>query len=128
MIPVERYLFFQGGAMANVHDVATYILSKQTGMTTIELENLAYHAPTCSHVSIGEPAFPERIEKWSKGPVVPGLCAQLRPMCIVDEKQGGKPEVRADEQKQTVEAMPFGVVQVGPELQPPSARAARTSS
>jgi hypothetical protein len=133
--------------MANVHDVATYILSKQGGMTTIELQNLVCHAASCSPVWVGKLSFPERIEPWSMGPVVPDLCARHRPMGMVDTGRDGKPEDRADRHKPTVAAilkspgkktlndvkelllcLVCSAAQVGPELQPPSARATRTSS
>jgi len=56
--------------MANVHDVAAYILERQGGMTTMKLQKLVYYSQAWSLVWDGEPLFEDAIEAWVNGPVV----------------------------------------------------------
>jgi uncharacterized phage-associated protein len=59
--------------MANVFDVAKYILEKQGSMTTMKLQKLVYYCQAWSVVWDGKPIFPECIQAWASGPVVPEL-------------------------------------------------------
>lgn len=59
--------------MANVFDVAAYILSKTGEITTMKLQKLVYYAQAWSLVWDEEPLFPEKIEAWCNGPVVRDL-------------------------------------------------------
>jgi uncharacterized phage-associated protein len=56
--------------MANVHDVAAYILTQRGTMTAMKLQKLVYYSQAWSLVWDDEPIFPERIEAWANGPVV----------------------------------------------------------
>lgn len=56
--------------MANVFDVAQYILANQGPMTTMKLQKLVYYCQAWSLAWDGEPLFTERIEAWASGPVV----------------------------------------------------------
>jgi uncharacterized phage-associated protein len=56
--------------MANVHDVAAYILASQGEMTTWKLQKLVYYCQAWHLVWEDQPLFGERIEAWSNGPVV----------------------------------------------------------
>lgn len=59
--------------MANVFDVARYIL-KQTGpISAMKLQKLCYYAQAWSLVWDGKVLFRERIEAWANGPVIPRL-------------------------------------------------------
>ena len=59
--------------MASVFDVASYILKKQGGMTSMKLQKLVYYAQAWSLVWDERPIFKEPIEAWANGPVVPAL-------------------------------------------------------
>jgi uncharacterized phage-associated protein len=56
--------------MANVHDVAAYILYKRGPMTAMKLQKLVYYAQAWSLVWDEKPMFDEKIEAWANGPVV----------------------------------------------------------
>jgi uncharacterized phage-associated protein len=64
--------------MMTVHDVARYFLSlvdEEAGdaITNMKLQKLVYYAQGFNLALQGEPLFPEQIEAWPHGPVVPEL-------------------------------------------------------
>ena len=59
--------------MANVYDVAQYIRNKLGEISTIKLQKLVYYSKAWSLVWDEDPLFPERVEAWANGPVVPDL-------------------------------------------------------
>jgi uncharacterized phage-associated protein len=59
--------------MANVYDVAQYILHKHGSMTTMKLQKLVYYCQAWSTVWDGRALFDEEIQAWASGPVVPDL-------------------------------------------------------
>jgi uncharacterized phage-associated protein len=59
--------------MANVFDVARYILEVSENMTALKLQKLVYYSQVWSLVWDEEPLFNENIEAWANGPVVPDL-------------------------------------------------------
>lgn len=56
--------------MANVHDVAAYIIDKCGEMTAMKLQKLAYYAQAWHLVWSERPLFEEDIQAWANGPVV----------------------------------------------------------
>jgi len=64
--------------MANVFDVARYILKHTGPVTAWKLQKLVYYSQAWSLVWDVRPLFPERIEAWANGPVCPELYAQHR--------------------------------------------------
>jgi len=50
--------------MASVHDVACYILKKQSPMTTMKLQKLVYYCQAWSLVWDEKPLFKERMDAW----------------------------------------------------------------
>jgi uncharacterized phage-associated protein len=65
--------------MTSVHDVAAYILGKYThSIPAIKLQKLVYYSQAWSLAWEDRPLFPERIEAWVNGPVVPVLYEQHR--------------------------------------------------
>jgi hypothetical protein len=90
--------------MANIHDLATDILNRQSHMRTIELRNLIYRAQSCSLRGNEEPLFLECIERGAIGPIVPDLCARNHPMRMVDTRQDSKIEVRTEKQLEKFDA------------------------
>ena len=59
--------------MANVFDVAKYILEKQGCISTWKLQKLCYYSQAWSLAWTGEPLFQEDFEAGSNGPVGPEL-------------------------------------------------------
>lgn len=55
--------------MANVFDVAAYILEKEGEMTTMKLQKLCYYAQAWSLAWEGRPLFDEDFQAWANGPV-----------------------------------------------------------
>lgn len=64
--------------MANVLDVANYILSRLGPMSAMKLQKLVYYAQAWSLVWDERPLFGDRIEAWANGPVSPRLYANHR--------------------------------------------------
>ena len=64
--------------MPNVFDVAAYVLQQKGPMTTWKLQKLVYYCQAWSLVREDEELFPEEIEAWANGPVVPLLYAKHR--------------------------------------------------
>lgn len=86
--------------MATIYDVAAYILHKQGCMTTMKLQKLCYYAQAWHLVWTGESLFPERIEAWANGPVVPDLYRAHRGEFMVDTiPQGDAKRVTMDERE-----------------------------
>jgi uncharacterized phage-associated protein len=59
--------------MANVLDVARYILSRLGPMSAMKLQKLVYYSQAWSLVWDERPIFEDRIEAWANGPVSPRL-------------------------------------------------------
>ena len=59
--------------MANVFNVARYILEKRGSMSTWKLQKLCYYSQAWSLAWTGDPLFAEDFEAWSNGPVCPAL-------------------------------------------------------
>lgn len=59
--------------MANIFDVAHYILNKKRSITAMKLQKLCYYAQAWHAVWEEEALFDNRIEAWAKGPVSPEL-------------------------------------------------------
>lgn len=55
--------------MANILDVAKYILDHKGAMTTMKLQKLCYYAQAWSLVWDENELFPEDFEAWANGPV-----------------------------------------------------------
>jgi uncharacterized phage-associated protein len=56
--------------MANVHDVAAYILKKRGPMSAMKLQKLVYYSQAWALVWDEEPLFDAKIEAWRDGPVI----------------------------------------------------------
>lgn len=64
--------------MANVLDVAEFILRQRGAMTAMKLQKLVYYSQAWHLVWESKPLFQERIEAWANGPVSPMLYANQR--------------------------------------------------
>jgi uncharacterized phage-associated protein len=74
--------------MANVLDVAQYILERLGSVTTWKLQKLVYYSQAWSLVWDEKPIFQERIEAWANGPVCPDLYQRHRGMFKIDHNSG----------------------------------------
>lgn len=91
--------------MANVYDVAAYILSQTGIITAIKLQKLVYYSQAWSLVWDEEPLFNDRIEAWANGPVSPGLYSAHRLQYQVDEIQIGNADALNKDQRETVDSV-----------------------
>lgn len=93
--------------MCTVYDVAAYILKKCGPMTHLKLQKLVYYSQAWSLVWDEKPLFPEPIEAWANGPVVPRLFNRLRQRFEVDARilGCGSPGKMNKRQKATVDGV-----------------------
>lgn len=89
--------------MANVFDVAAYLLHAHGPMTTMKLQKLVYYCQAWSIVWDDERLFPERILAFDNGPVVRELWDVTRPMYRVERVDQGDPSNLSDRQKETID-------------------------
>jgi uncharacterized phage-associated protein len=92
-------------AVANVFDVAAYILTKRSTMTAMKLQKLVYYCQAWSLVWDDAPLFPERIEAWANGPVVRELYEAHRGQFKVQGIGSGNPAALTQEQRETIDAV-----------------------
>jgi uncharacterized phage-associated protein len=76
-------------AVVTVHDVAAGLLSRLGSMTTMKLQKLVYYCQAWHLARYGEPLFPDDVQAWREGPVVPRLYAQHRKQYMVVDWQWG---------------------------------------
>jgi uncharacterized phage-associated protein len=91
--------------MANVHDVAAYILTLRSPMTAMKLQKLVYYSQAWSLVWDDEPLFPEPIEAWANGPVVRALYYQHSGQFRVSKLAYGSPDALTASQRETVDSV-----------------------
>ena len=71
--------------MANVSDVASYILKKKGSMSAMKLQKLVYYSQAWHLVFDGEKLFDSEIQAWANGPVVRALYAEHRGLFTVSD-------------------------------------------
>lgn len=91
--------------MADVFDVARYILQQRGEMSAMKLQKLVYYSQGWHLVFDGEPLFDSRIEAWANGPVVPALYQMHRGQFVVSEEIFPEQGELADSEKQTIDAV-----------------------
>lgn len=89
--------------MATAHDVAAYILAKESPLSTWKLQKLVYYSQAWSLVWDDTPLFDEQIEAWANGPVTRALYAKHRGQFSVDEWPWGDPNALHANQRDTIE-------------------------
>lgn len=89
--------------MANVHDIAAYILSKRSPITAMKLQKLVYYSQAWSLVWEEAPLFGEQIEAWANGPVVRELYEYHRGLFQVQEWGVGHVSNLNDSDRETVD-------------------------
>jgi uncharacterized phage-associated protein len=91
--------------MADVYDVAQYILDKLGPMTAWKLQKLVYYSQAWSLVWDERPLFAARIEAWANGPVAPDLYNQHRGHFIVRKIDLGFPGRIDKDGQETIDAV-----------------------
>ena len=71
--------------MANVYEVAKYVLQHLGKMTTMKLEKEVYYCQAWSLAWDEKPLFSEDFQAWANGPVCPELYYKHQGMFVVDE-------------------------------------------
>lgn len=90
--------------MANVFDVAKYVLEKQGTMSTMKLQKLCYYAQAWSLVWDDAPLFDEEFEAWANGPVCRELFFKTKGQFSVSvaDETGGENNL-TDNEKDTID-------------------------
>lgn len=70
--------------MANVFDVAEYILRKKIQVPAMKLQKLCYYSQAWHATWEGKPLFNERIDAWANGPVMPDLYDRHRGKFLIN--------------------------------------------
>lgn len=90
--------------MANVFDVATYILQKKGKLSTMKLQKLCYYAQAWSLVWDDEPLFEEEFHAWENGPVCRKLFDKTKGRFSVEAKdEKGDISKITEKQKETID-------------------------
>lgn len=72
--------------MANVFDVAKYILSKKEPISTWKLQKLCYYSQAWHYTWTEKPLFDEVFEAWANGPVCPDLFHEHHGLFMISKK------------------------------------------
>lgn len=90
--------------MANVFDVAKYILEKTGSLSTMKLQKLCYYCQAWSLVWDDEPLFDEEFHAWANGPVCKELFYKTQGQYSVTaaEETGGVGNL-TDNQMETID-------------------------
>lgn len=92
--------------MANVFDVAKYILRKKGRLSTMKLQKLCYYSQTWSLVWDDAPLFDEEFEAWANGPVCRELFLKTQGKFWVNaDDENGDIRKLKNYQKDTIDAV-----------------------
>ena len=94
-----------GEEMANVFDVARYILHQKGPMTTMKLQKLVYYCQAWSLVWDEKPLFEEKIQAWASGPVVRDLYDYHSGIFQISDVEKGNVNNLTQEQQDTINAV-----------------------
>jgi uncharacterized phage-associated protein len=100
-VPPRRW----GRDMADVFDVAAYILKKHGPMSSMKLQKLVYYSQAWSLVWDEKPIFKEKIRAWAGGPAVPELFFEHQGRFTVDKEPRGKSGNLTEDERDTVDAI-----------------------
>jgi len=92
--------------VANVKDVATYILESKGAMSAMKLQKLAYYSQAWHLVWDDTPLFEDRIEAWANGPVSPVLYNEHRGRFSVEPGTvGGASAALTADERESIDAV-----------------------
>jgi uncharacterized phage-associated protein len=89
--------------MANVFDVAQYILECRGEMTAMKLQKLVYYSQAWHIAWTDDVLFDSRIEAWADGPVCTELFKVHRGSFRVSKLRKGKADLLTADEKDTVD-------------------------
>ncbi len=89
--------------MAQVHDVAQFILEKAGPMTTMKLQKIVYYCQAWHIAWTDDTLFDSRIEAWVDGPVTPELFKSHRGAFKVSTIRGGDSGRLSKRERKTIE-------------------------
>ena len=90
--------------MANVFDVAKYILEKQGRMSTMKLQKLCYYCQAWALVWDDVPLFDEEFHAWANGPVCKELFHETQGrFSVVANDEPGDLNNLTEDQKDTID-------------------------
>jgi uncharacterized phage-associated protein len=101
----ERISRSGGESVATAHDVAAYVLARRGPMSAMKLQKLLYYSQAWHLVWDEEPLFPERIEAWANGPVVPEVYHLHRGQFLIADWPRGNPSLLSAAEQETVDAV-----------------------
>jgi len=91
--------------MPKVDDVAAFVIERLGPLNVWKLQKLVYYSQAW-HLAWDEvPLFPDRIEAWANGPVVPALYRQHQGTFRVSSWDSGNPANLSASEVETVEAV-----------------------
>ncbi len=91
--------------MGKVDDVAAAIIEKTGPLDTWRLQKLVYYSQAWHLVWDGVALFPDRIEAWANGPVVPALYRQHRGQFTIRSWASGDAESLSKSERETIKAV-----------------------
>lgn len=91
--------------MANVFDVAKYILDTQGKMSTWKLQKLCYYCQAWAIAWTEQPLFHEDFQAWSNGPVCPELFNIHRGMYSISSLDVGDSSLLSEDEKNTIDTV-----------------------
>lgn len=92
--------------MPSVYDVAAYILDQAGPMTAMKLQKLVYYSQAWHLVWDDEILFPESIQVWANGPVVPDLYDKHRGQYTVEAPwRWGRVDALTDAQRTSIDGV-----------------------
>ena len=91
--------------MANVFDVASYILQEKGPMAHMKLQRLCYYSQAWHFEWDKRLLFRERIEAWANGPVIPKLYEKYRGFFHITKGPNGRPENLTIREIETIDAV-----------------------
>jgi uncharacterized phage-associated protein len=89
--------------MADVYDVAQYILEQRGEMTAMKLQKLVYYSQAWHIAWTDDVLFSNRIEAWADGPVTPDLFARHRGFFRLSTVRGGDSRCLTEDEKDTID-------------------------
>ena len=89
----KKYERVAGDKMSNpsASDVAAKILEMKGSMSAMKLQKLCYYAHAWHLVWHEAPLFPDEIQAWANGPVIPRLYAEHKGQFRVESIEAGDP-------------------------------------
>lgn len=91
--------------MANIHDVAAYVLQQKGEMTTMRLQKLCYYSLAWHAVWEECALFEESFQAWANGPVCFPLYLGHRGRFTVAEWAQGRPSALTPEERASIDGV-----------------------